>query len=277
MLLRKADLQSLLYMIVYPSLIAWQWVYGIQWYFYVTVLLLSVGLAVTQHNHTHLRMWRWKPLNRITDLYLSIIQATPTYVFFPSHIGNHHRYNHGPQDETRTYRFGGNHNHIVGYILHPFQALSVLIPTLFRYVRKRLSLGDYWPIIEFISIIIASSILAMIDFRTWLLLVLIPQMFGLHWLLAANYLQHAGAQPGTGPDAPTDDTLVFSRNFTGMVNLIWLNIGYHTAHHEEARAHWSDLPKLHEKYVHRVPSELIERSLFAYMIRVLIFRRPKIL
>ena len=81
MLLRKADLQSLLYMAVYPALIAWQWFHGIQWYFYATILLLSVGLAVTQHNHTHLRMWRWKPLNRITDLYLSIIQSTPSYVF----------------------------------------------------------------------------------------------------------------------------------------------------------------------------------------------------
>ncbi|MBT5285783.1 MAG: fatty acid desaturase, partial [Euryarchaeota archaeon] len=78
MLVRWADLQSLIYMVLYPSLMAWQWFYGIQWYLYLIMLILSVGLSVVQHNHTHLRMWRWKPLNRLTDAYLSVIQGIPS-------------------------------------------------------------------------------------------------------------------------------------------------------------------------------------------------------
>ena len=273
MLLRRADLLSLTYMLVYPGLIWWQWDNGIQWPLYLIMLLLSVGLSVVQHNHTHLRMWSWGPLNRFTDLCLSILQATPSFVFFPSHIGNHHRYKHGPEDETRTYRFGGHHNNIIGYILHPFQALSVLLKTLTGYVKKRASIGDYWPLIELCLIAVVSIGLAKIDLWLWCTLVFLPQMHGLHWLLGANYLQHAGAEPGTGPDAATDGSLAFSRNFTGWVNYVWFNIGYHTAHHENGRTHWSDLAKSHKEFVDRVPKRLIENSLSWYMIRKLVFRR----
>jgi hypothetical protein len=218
MLLRRADLLSITYMAAYPGLMAWQWFNGIEWYLVAVMLVLSVGLAVVQHNHAHLRMWASPWLNKATDLWLSVIQVTPTFVFFPSHIGNHHRHKHGPEDETRTYRFGGHHNTIIGYVLHPFQALFVLPRTLLGYVRKRSSLGDYWPLIQFFFIGGVSLALAFIDVRLWLLLVLAPQLHGLHWLLAANYLQHAGAEPGTGPDAATDGSLKSSRNFTGWMN-----------------------------------------------------------
>ena len=83
MLLRKADLLSLGYMAVYPGLIAWQWIYGVEWFLYLLMLLMSVGLAVVQHNHTHLRMWSSNPLNRATDLWLTVLQSTPSFVFFP--------------------------------------------------------------------------------------------------------------------------------------------------------------------------------------------------
>jgi fatty acid desaturase len=267
MLVRWADLQSLVYMVLYPSLMAWQWIYGIQWYLYLLMLVLSVGLSVVQHNHTHLRMWRWKPLNRLTDAYLSVIQGIPSYVFFPSHIGNHHRFNHGPEDETRTYRFGGHHNHLIGYLLHPFQALTVVVPTSLSFLKKRSKKSDYQPIFEIILIGASAVILASVNVQLWFVLVILPQMHGLHWLLGANYLQHAGARPSSGPEATEPSTLDYSRNFTGAVNWIWFNIGYHSAHHESPREHWSDLPVLHERKKSNVPEWLIERSLMFYMLR----------
>ena len=267
MLVRWSDLQSLAYMALYPALIAWQWIHGIQWPLYLLMLVLSVGLAVVQHNHTHLRMWRWKPLNRLTDAYLSVLQGIPSFVFFPSHIGNHHRFNHGPEDETRTYRFGGHHNHLLGYLLHPFQTLFVVVPTSLRYLKKRTKKSDYQPIFEMILIVSSVIILASMNLQLWLILVFLPQMHGLHWLLGANYLQHAGARPSSGPEASQPSLLDYSRNFTGAVNFIWFNIGFHSAHHESPRAHWSDLPRLHKELELEVPSWLIERSLGFYMMR----------
>ena len=269
MLIRMADLQSVIYIVAYPSLMAYQWLNGIQWTLFALMLILSVGLSVVQHNHTHLRMWKNKPMNRFTDWILSVIQGVPSFVFFPSHIGNHHKHNHGPEDETRTYRFGGHHNHIIGYLLHPIQALSVLVPKMVRHIPKRWKKGDYWPFIETLSIVIVSGLLISIDAYLWFVLVALPQLHGVHWLLGSNYLQHAGARPGAGVEAGANTPDDSSRNFTGFVNVIWFNIGYHSAHHGAPRAHWADLPKLHKEHRHRMDDWLVERSLGFYIARTL--------
>ncbi|DAC49564.1 MAG TPA: fatty acid desaturase [Candidatus Poseidoniales archaeon] len=272
MLHRWSDLQPLAYLVAYPSLMAYQWFNGFHAVLFGIMLVLSVGLSVAQHHHTHLRIWKSKFMNRLTDWLFSIVQGVPSFVFFPSHIGNHHKHTHGPEDETRTYRFGGHHNHIIGYLLHPFQALTVLVPSLLRYIPRRAKKGDHWPWIELASIVVVSTTLALIDVRAWLLLVALPQAHGLHWLLASNYLQHAGARPGTGPEASEMAPNDASRNFTGLVNLVWLNIGYHNAHHLEPRTHWADMPAVHRREVENIPLWLVERSLILYFVRTLLFQ-----
>ncbi len=92
------------------------------------------------------------------------------------------------------------------------------------------------------------------------MLVLIPQLHGLHWLLATNYLQHAHAD-GSG------EGLNFARNFYGWVNPLLFNIGLHTAHHQHPRAHWAELPALQENYRPLISPCLNERGLLRYMWR----------
>jgi fatty acid desaturase len=106
--------------------------------------------------------------------------------------------------------------------------------------------------------------LAIIDWQKYLLLVLLPQLHGLHWLLATNYLQHAHA------NGDEKNQYNYARNFYGLLNPMLFNIGLHTAHHEHPRAHWSNLPALHELYKNRVATELQEPSLLGYMVRVYI-------
>ena len=148
----------------------------------------------------------------------------------------------------------------------------MLVPSLLAYIPRRAKKGDQWPWIELLSIVLVSLSLALIDVRAWLLLVALPQAHGLHWLLASNYLQHAGARPGTGPDSSDVAPHDASRNFTGLVNLVWLNIGYHNAHHIEPRTHWAEMPTVHRKHVAQVPPWLVERSLLVYFFRTLVFQ-----
>ena len=272
---RVRDLQPLAYLIIYPLLMAYQWLNGFHAALFFLMLVLSVGLSVAQHHHTHLRIWKSKRLNRFADWMFSVVQGVPSFVFFPAHIGNHHKHSHGAEDETRTYRFGGHHNHLIGFLLHPFQALTVLVPSMLSYIPRRAKKGDFWPLIEVISIVVVSATLALIDLRLWLLFVALPQAHGFHWLLSSNYLQHAGARPSTGPESGEDGLYEASRNFTGLVNLVWLNIGYHTAHHFEPRAHWSEMPSLHKKHVTSVPSWLVEKSLLWYFLRTLFFQSSR--
>jgi fatty acid desaturase len=262
------DWQSIVYLLALPLLVVWQWQDGFSWPLYSLELFLTLGVGVIHHNHTHLRIWKLRRLNRFTDLWITLLQGHPTFVFYPAHIRNHHRYHHGEQDLTRTYRFDipgarGDSNHLLGYLLHPLQAISVLYPEFVIYLKRRYRFQRryfYYCMLQYLLVSCLWISLAAIDWQKWLVLVLVPQLCGLHWLLATNYLQHAHADG-------CDSSLQFARNFYGWVNPLLFNIGLHTAHHLHPRAHWSLLPSLAERYVAQVNPALNEKGLLRYMLR----------
>lgn len=262
MLLERRDLQSLAYMLALPALVVWQWMHGIWLPLYALMLFLTLGTGVIHHNHTHRRMWRSKRLNRLTDLWLTLLQGHPTYVFYPAHVANHHRYRHGPLDVARTYRFNGDTNSLWGYLIHPLQAVTVLYPVFLRWLlaqRRRGSGAWRYALWQYAAVLMLWALTAAIDLQNWLLLVLLPQLHGLHWLLATNYLQHAHADGHS--------SINHARNFEGWVNPLLFNIGLHTAHHAHPKAHWSKLTTLHRHYRERVDPRLNAGGLLPYMFR----------
>jgi fatty acid desaturase len=273
-----SDWQSLAYLAALPALAAWQWRHGFWWPLYALMLFLTLGVGVIHHNHTHRRMWQGRMANRATDFYLTLLQGHPTFVFWPAHVANHHRHRHGPLDVARTYRFvGGDTNHLAGYLLHPVQAAWVLYPLFIAWLvqLRRKAPGAFGYCMAQYGLWLGSwAWLLAIDWRKALLLVIVPQLHGLHWLLATNYLQHAHADGATAAaqGAPGDtpgSRLNYARNFEGLVNPLLFNIGFHTAHHENPHAHWSELGRLHRQhYRRRVDPALNERGLLAYMLRV---------
>jgi fatty acid desaturase len=277
------DWQSLAYLAALPALAAWQWVHGFSAVLYALMLFLTLGVGVIHHNHVHLRMWRGRRMNRLTDSWITLLQGHPTFVFWPAHVGNHHRHRHGPKDLARTYRFGGDTNHLRGYLLHPFQAVWVLVPVFVAWLgRLRRHRRGAWRycMAQYALWLGSWALLLALDWRRALLFVIVPQLHGLHWLLATNYLQHAHAD-GRKPsrkaqveEAPGDtrgSQLNYARNFEGLVNPLLFNIGLHTAHHENPHAHWSELAHLHRThYRARVDPVLNEGGLVAYMVRVFV-------
>ena len=269
------DWQSLVYMALAPILVVWQWRNGFNLILYALLLLLTLGVGVIHHNHTHLRMWQGKGArwaNRVTDYAITLLQGHPTFVFWPAHTGNHHRYRHGQKDIARTYRFsGGDTNHLLGYILHPLQAGWVLFPLFFEWLGKlyRRSPGAWrYCVGQYVFWLGSWAVLLAMNPWKAVVFVIVPQLHGLHWLLATNYLQHAHADGSVRSDK---NRYNYARNFEGLVNPLLFNIGLHTAHHENPRAHWSSLTRLHAThYRHRVDPRLNERGLVPYMWRVLV-------
>lgn len=260
----RRDLQGLAYLVAQPALMAWQWQAGFQWMAWTATCLLAIGISVVHHNHAHLPMWRRRWPNRATDLAITLLQGHPTCAFHPAHNRNHHRHRHGPGDVARTWRFG-DHNHLLGWLLHPLQAVVVVYPLLLRWLRavRRRAPGAFrWYIAQYAAWLGSWTCLLALDPDRAFLLVIAPQLVGLHWLLAANYLQHAHADDA----AP----LAHSRNFEGAANLFLFNIGLHTAHHEHGRAHWSELPGLHAHYRPRIDPRLLEPGLCRYVLRVFV-------
>lgn len=266
----RRDWQSLAYLAAQPALAGWQWTHGASWPLYALMLFLTLGVGVIHHNHAHLRMWRGRRANRATDFWLTLLQGHPTFVFHAAHNANHHRHLHGPRDVARTYRFGGDTNHLAGYLLHPLQAVCALYPLFFASLRrlKRRSPGAWrYCMAQYAAWLGMWSGLLALDAGKAFWLVILPQLHGLHWLLATNYLQHAHADGG--PDRRARHS--HSRNFEGLVNPLLFNIGLHTAHHAHSRAHWSELTRLHRtRYRKRIPAALIEPGLVPYMLRVYI-------
>lgn len=277
------DWQSLAYLAALPLLAAGQWVWGWHPLAYAAMLFLTLGVGVIHHNHAHRRMWRGRRANRATDFWLTLLQGHPTFVFWPAHVANHHRHRHGPLDAARTYRFArGDTNDLAGYLLHPFQAVAVLYPLFLRWLaglhRRRPGAFAYC-MAQYAAWLGSWSVLLVLDWQRALLLVIVPQLHGLHWLLATNYLQHAHAdgRPGPAPGTPgatagtAGTALNYARNFEGWVNPLLFNIGLHTAHHEHPHVHWSELGRLHRThYRQRVDARLAERGLLPYMARVFV-------
>jgi hypothetical protein len=268
------DIQSVAYLMALPLIVCWQWWLGFSWCLYLVELFLTLGVGVIHHNHAHLRIWFSKSLNRVTDLWVSVLQGHPTFVFYPAHIANHHRYSHGEKDFTRTYRYSvvagsGDTNNLVGYFLHPFHAVVTLYPFFLSYLGRLFRLHRtyfYYCLLQYALVLSVWFLLAILDPQKFLVLILVPQLFGLHWLLATNYLQHAHADGRES--AGNDNCFNYARNFYGLLNPLLFNIGFHTAHHENARAHWSVLVNLHKKYQPFIAPELQEPSLLGYMFRV---------
>lgn len=260
------DLQSLAYLVLVPALALWQWRHGFDAVLYAAMLLLWIGIGVIHHHHAHLPMWRARRLNRATDLWLAVLQGHPTYAFAATHNANHHRHRHGPGDWARTYRFrGGDTNHALGYLLHPFQAAAALYPHflahLVRLRRHRPGVWR-WALLQYVLVAAAWLVALAVDWHGALLYVLLPQLVALHSLLGANYFQHAHADGRSRWN--------YARNFTGAVNWLYFNIGLHTAHHEHPRAHWSRMPALHATLRARVHPALEERSFVRYLLRVMV-------
>ena len=265
------DWQSVAYLLAAPGLVVWQWRFGFNMLLYAALLFLTLGIGVIHHNHAHLRMWhgryaRWA--NRLTDYVITVWQGHPTFVFWPAHGANHHRYKHGEQDAARTYRFGGDTNDLKGYLLHPLQAVWVLFPLFFQWlVRMHRNHPGVWRycVGQYAAWLSAWAVLLMLDPWKATVFVILPQLHGLHWLLATNYLQHAHA------NGAANRHMDYARNFEGAVNPLLFNIGLHTAHHESPRSHWSALTQLHKfTYRAQVPPALNERGLLRYMARVFV-------
>jgi beta-carotene hydroxylase len=266
MLLRhRADRLSIAYFLAYVALVVADGLLapGGLWFITILCAILAVGLTNIAHHHAHRAMWLDRRGNRATDIVLSAVMGVPMFVFPASHIRTHHRGLTRGTDTTHPSRFGDD-NHFLGMLAHPFRVLPIVGPDLATYVARGIRRPSTRALIiaQLVAPIALAAVLVAFDPYRWAMTVLIPQLVGIHVLLAANYFQHAH----TDPTAP----FTHSRSFLGTVNRVWFNIGYHAAHHQWPRAHWSELPECHARLASSIPSQMVEQHFLAYIWRTLI-------
>ncbi len=99
----------------------------------------------------------------------------------------------------------------------------------------------------------------LLDWQKALLFVIIPQQVSLFSVLVFNYVQHVHANE--------ESEWNHSRNFTGFLNFLLFNNGYHTIHHHKAGLHWSTVPEAHKEIEHNIDHVLLERSFWWFILR----------
>ncbi len=258
-----ADWRTVAYMAVTTAVFILQWtVVGFHPALYVLYLFLSIAVTVIAHNHNHLPMFKTPLLNSLTDYWLTVFYGFPAFAWIPTHNMNHHRLNNKEGDYTITYRITEN-NTLLMLLLYPTMSsyyqqkpIRDYLKNLWRGDRRKwaLAAGQY----AFLGIWIAAFLI--LDWQKALLYVIIPQQVGLFAVLVFNYVQHVHADE--------ESEFNHSRNFTGWLNLLLFNNGYHTVHHDRAGTHWSKTPEAHALVASKIDPSLIERSFWWYILRV---------
>lgn len=101
------------------------------------------------------------------------------------------------------------------------------------------------------------AVLLVMDWKATLVYFAIPWIFGQWGNVTINLLQHQ--------DCKHDSEFDHSRNITGpFANWLFLNNGFHTAHHLRPALHWSRLPDFHRQTVElHIRPDLNHRSMLA--------------
>lgn len=263
MLRYKADRRTLAYMAVTTTLFFFLWISdGFNPWLYVIYLFLSVAVTVIAHNHNHLPIFRKKSLNTITDYWLTVFYGFPAFAWIPTHNMNHHALNNREGDYTITYRLT-EHNHLLMLLLYPSVSSFYQQKPIRDYLRslKANNKRKYWlAIMQYVFLAMWIVVGLVIDWQKALLYIVLPQQFGLFSVLVFNYVQHVHADE--------ESEFNHSRNFTGFLNVLLFNNGYHTVHHDKAGTHWSKTPQLHADIADKIDPDLNERSFWWYITRV---------
>ena len=260
-IMRRADWRTLVLLgaltLCYAAILAWQ-----MWWLTPLAGILCVSACAAKHNHTHCPTFGYRWMNRLMDFCLTALTGTSTSGIRVAHNVLHHGGNQSPDDFVRCSLVAD---------LSPGRALWKYVPLVVREVWKTKSAGhaatqSRMPALKrdclmeriFLWAIITSMFVAFGPLAS--LGVGLVWLFGQWFLIAMNLPQHDGCDA----ESPWEH----SRNVTGrLANWLFLNNGYHTAHHLWPGRHWGELPALHDREVSaHLPSRLACDSLSGFWI-----------
>jgi beta-carotene hydroxylase len=258
----KADIKSLIYIVITTSLFVSQWIwFGVNPFIYTWFLFMSVAVAVMTHNHNHLPMWRSKVMNVLTDWWLTVFYGFPIFAWIPTHNKNHHKFNNREGDDSITYRVSEKNNFLT-LVSYPTISGYYQQKAIANYLKdmKANNKEKFWvSISQYVVLVLWIAAALIIDWEKALLFVIIPQQVSLFSVLIFNYVQHVHANE--------ESEWNHSRNFTGFLNFLLFNNGYHTIHHHKAGLHWNKVPEAHKEIEKNINPILLERSFWWYIIR----------
>lgn len=202
------------------------------------VLYVRTFAAFAQHNHAHLAVFNWGPLNALFDVLLAQNTGYPTALWELHHNRGHHRHFLDPARDVGSIVIAGTDRvmsrsryALRGNLRIHYDSICIgldegragrktLLPkllaeTLVQSLLTGLLLWWNWPLA--------------------LAFVVVPNFLSA-WLIWWQSYPHHLELPGTNV---YDSSISVEQR---LYNLLTFNIGHHTVHHEKPTLHWSLLP-----------------------------------
>ena len=278
MLRYKADVRTLINVALYFAVaiapwFLWNTMNNWQIACWVVVnCLFSFICAAIVHNTIHAPIFKKRWLNKVFQVVLSFTYGHSTSAYVPGHNFSHHKYVQTPKDSIRTSKARFRLN-ILNQLFFFFLMSGDIIKGEIRFAKKMYNERPQWfrqYAFEMVLVIGANVVLAVINWKCFLLFVLLPHQYAAWGIVGTNYFQHDGCDE--------EHPYNHSRNFTGKsLNWFLFNNGYHGAHHMKPNLHWSLYPEYHatnlRPFIH---SSLDRKSLIAYLIATHIYPAKRI-
>ncbi|WP_164848517.1 fatty acid desaturase [Halobacteriovorax sp. HLS] len=211
------------------------------------------------HNHAHVATFGPKSLNIFFDFWLTINRGASAIFIKVIHNINHHKYE-GSEDDW----FSPSNEGYGPIPLRPFVYIRKTI-SRFRIGAKSLytSMGEKFNFqrrVENFLLVVIILLALFLDWQKFIFYVLIPWYFGNMFLVLTNLIFHKNTDPS--------NRYTLSNNYINpFENLIFLNGGYHTAHHYNPNIHWSLLKKFHDRKIKsNIDKKFIKSSMFGHLI-----------
>jgi beta-carotene hydroxylase len=263
------DIRSIFFLVLLSILFFVQWTGMLQhWTLFLMSCVFAFIACVIKHNHIHKGVFTNRYWNRALEYFLGFCTGQSTTSIIPVHNERHHAQNHSDQDFVRSTVVNFNINwmnlavffFVVVRLVHLNKSTDI---SIWRRKKPRLYLRIQR---ERLIVLAFGGTLLFLDWKATLIYLCVPWIFAQWCIVSINLLQHQ--------DCDHHSEYNHSRNITGSLsNWLFLNSGFHAAHHLRPTMHWSRLPRFHQDFVepHMRP-ELNHRSLLLCVGKQLFFR-----
>jgi fatty acid desaturase len=194
--------------------------------------------AFAQHNHAHLSVFNWRPLNLLYDVVLAQNTGYPTSLWELHHNRGHHRHFLDPERDVAAITYPGTER-VMSRSMYALRGNLLIHRDAIRIGRAegRANKRSLLPKLAFESGMqtLLTCLLLAWNWQLALAFVVLPNFLSA-WLIWWQSYPHHHEMPCTS---------VYDGSMTvesPAYNRVTFNIGHHTAHHEKPTLHWSLLP-----------------------------------
>ena len=206
------------------------------------------------HQHVHRPLTHSNTKNTILDWWMSLVTAMCAYNWRQQHVLRHH-YNNNSWGEPTPWEF--EKDTLIRGSVYAVKKGASMFWFPFREAIVYGLKGKQTDKIDYRKAAIQHSVIVMMVVGLMIIepYFYIPYYFFVYFFTTlTDYDNHVGCD---------DSRYGFSNNcMNPHYNVVRNNFGYHTAHHYNPSAHWTELPKLHATMADKIPQERITHKIW---------------